>query len=526
MGNRKLTYADLEKRVLQLEKEIIREKEIKLKFKAVFENSVEGVILTDESGTITDWNNCIATGTGIQAERAVGKKIWEVQYSLLTEEWRKKYSASDMENLWKNLISSMSGDKVFTREGEFNKPDGSLVHTEDIVFPLKTGDEKYLCIIQRDLTERKNAQIALKKSEEKLKELNATKDKFFSVIAHDLKSPFNTINGYSQLLLNSIRDSDCHTSEKYVETIINSSQNAYRLLNNLLTWAGNEIGMISFKPVNIVLQRVTNDVLGILSSSANLKEITIKSNISAGDMLFADENMLRTILQNLVSNAIKYTKKGGSIIIDSKRTDQVVSVIVKDNGVGINPDAIEKLFEIENIQTTRGTEEEGGTGLGLLICREFVEKHGGKIGAESEPGRGSTFWFSLPVAQFNKKSLLGKLNVLIVDDEPHARTLLEVLLKEYCGMILIANNGSESIEICKKNADIDLILMDKRMPEMDGYEAIRQIRTFNKDVLIFALSASHDESEKEQAIKAGSNLFLYKPVDFDLLKDNMYYYFG
>jgi PAS domain S-box-containing protein len=525
MGNRKLTYADLEKRVLQLEKEIALEKEIKLKFKTVFENSVEGVILTDKSGTITDWNNCIARSTGINAERTVGEKIWEIQYSLTTEEWRKKYSASDMKHLWQNLITRLADGDIVTREGQYYRQDGSMVHTEDIVFPLKSGDENYLCIIQRDLTERKNAQIALKKSEEKLKDLNTTKDKLFSVIAHDLKSPFNTINGFLQLLLKSIRDADCVTSEKYVETLINSSQNAYRLLNNLLTWAGNETGMISFSPVNIDLQRVIEDVKELMSYSANLKEITINNKVRDNEMVFADENMLRTILQNLVSNAIKYTRKGGSIIIDSKLADNVVSVFVTDNGVGIKPEALEKLFDIANIHTTRGTEEEGGTGLGLLICREFVEKHGGKIGAESEPGNGSTFWFSLPDTQINKKSLLGSLKVLIVDDEPHARDLLEVLLKGYSGKILIANNGSESIEICKKNADIDLILMDKKMPEMDGYEATRQIRQFNKDVIIIALSASHDNSEKEQAINAGSNIFLYKPVDIDLLKDNIKFYF-
>ncbi len=525
MGNKKHTYADLEKRILQLEKELAGEKEIKLKFKTVFENSVEGVILIDDTGTITDWNNCIATSTGINAERAVGGKIWKIQYSLLTEEWRKKYSASDIENLWHNIISSLTSGNVFTKEGAFYNKDGSLVHTEDIVFPLKSGDQMYLCVIQRDLTDRKKAEMALKKSEEKLKELNATKDKLFSVIAHDLKSPFNTINGFSQLLLKSIRDSDFKTSEKYVDAIIYSSQSAYRLLNNLLTWASNEKGMISFSPVNIDLYRVVDDVTGLQSSSANLKEITINNKVRGNEMVFADENMLRTILQNLVSNAIKYTKKGGSIRIDSKLSETFVSIFVEDNGVGIKPEVLGKLFDIANIQTTRGTDEEGGTGLGLLICREFVEKHGGKIGVDSEPANGSTFWFSIPVPQKHKKSLMGDLKVLIVDDEPHARDLLEVLLKGCSGKILFANNGSESIEICKRNMDIDLILMDKKMPEMDGYEAIRQIRSFNKDVLIFALSASHDDSEKEQALKAGSNAFLYKPVDIDLLKNHIKYYF-
>lgn len=525
MGNRKLTYADLEKRVLQLEKELDREKETELKFKTVFENSVEGIILIDENGTVSDWNRFIAARTGLSRGKAVGKKIWDLQFSLLSDNWKEKYPVSILEHIWRNLITTLANDQTVSKEGQYIGQGGSLVLTEDIIFPMELGEKKFLCIIQRDLTERRNAEIALKKSEEKLKQLNATKDKFFSVIAHDLKSPFNTINGFSQLLLNSIRDSDCHTSEKYVETIINSSRNAYRLLNNLLTWASNEIGMIPFNPVSIDLHKVVEEVEVLLRSSANLKEITLYNNVSGNEMVFADENMLRTILQNLVSNAIKYTNKGGRIIIDSEANDKILTVNVTDNGVGIRPEALGKLFDIANIQTTRGTSEEGGTGLGLLICREFVEKHGGKIGAESEPGNGSTFRFSLPVNQGNKKSLLGSLKVLIVDDEPHARDLLAELLKGYSSKILIAKNGSESIEISKSNADIDLILMDKKMPEMDGYEAIRHIRNFNKDVLIFALSASHDDSEKELAIKAGSNEFFYKPVDIDLLKDNIKKYF-
>ncbi|MBI5009798.1 MAG: PAS domain S-box protein, partial [Bacteroidia bacterium] len=243
MGNRKLTYAELEERILKLEKELDREKETELKFKTVFENSVEGIILIDENGTVSDWNRFIAARTGLSREMAVGNKIWDLQFSLLSDNWKEKYPVSILEHIWLNLITTLANDQTVSKEGQYIGQGGSLVLTEDIIFPMELGEKKFLCIIQRDLTERRNAEIALKKSEENLKQLNATKDKFFSVIAHDLKSPFNTINGFSQLLLNSIRDSDCHTSEKYVETIISSSQNAYRLLNNLLTWASNEIGM-------------------------------------------------------------------------------------------------------------------------------------------------------------------------------------------------------------------------------------------------------------------------------------------
>jgi PAS domain S-box-containing protein len=396
MREKKPTPRQLAERFQELERELAHEKEIELKFKTVFDNSVEGIILTDETGTVTDWNKFIAGRTGITQDYAIGRKLWDLQYSLLSDEWKEMFPVETLEQIWLNLIETLSEDKPKSNEGQYFGKNGQLVLTEDIVCPIILNNKKCLCIIQRDLTERRNAEKALKESEEKLKQLNATKDKFFSIIAHDLKSPFNTINGYSQLLKKSIREADTESSEKYLEAIISSSQNTYILLNNLLTWARNELGMVPYNPVNNSVHKMVDDVNNLLIASARLKEIKITNSIPDYYTVIADENMIKTVVHNLISNAIKYTGRSGEIAIDIIQEETEIKICISDNGVGIRQDDLKNLFNISKIHTTRGTEEEGGTGLGLLICKEFVEKHGGKLGAESEYGKGSTFWFSLP----------------------------------------------------------------------------------------------------------------------------------
>ncbi len=396
MSEMKTTCREMAERFQEIEKELVHEKEVGLKFKSVFENSVEGMILTDDEGTVTDWNKFVAGKTGISQEYAIGRKLWDLQYSLLSDDWKAMFPAEKLKQIWLNLLETISEDKPVSNEGQYFGKNGQLILIEDVVSPIIVNNKKYLCIIQRDLTKRRNAEIALKESEEKLKQLNITKDKLFSIIAHDLKSPFNTITGYSQLLKKSIREKDTAASDKYLEAIISSSQNTFRLLNNLLTWARNEVGMITCNPVNISLYKIAEEVNDLLISSAMLKEISINNRINENIFIYADENMLKTIMNNLIANAIKYTDRGGKIIIESNQSDYETIITVTDNGIGIKHENLKTLFDNSSIQTTRGTEEEGGTGLGLLICKEFVEKQGGNIAAESEFGKGSKFWFSLP----------------------------------------------------------------------------------------------------------------------------------
>jgi PAS domain S-box-containing protein len=371
-------------------------RESEQKFRSIFNNIIDGIILVNETGTITEWNRCAALNTGVRSEEAIGNKIWDIQYKIITKDLQKIYPLERLRSIWENLLVSIKDSETFVREGKYNGLKGSEVLTEDLMSPMYIGDHKYLCVIQRDLTERRKAEQALKENEEQLKLLNKTQNKLFSIIAHDLKSPLSTVHGYLQLLRDSISENDLVTSEKYLDIIISSSKNNLSLLSNMLTWARSHTGQIEFNPVQCNLDGVVTEIKEILESSASLKNITIDTKIPSDTLVYADGNMMKTILQNLISNAIKFTPRGGSVLIRSEHEDGNSRIYISDNGVGINSSDMDKLFDISNIKISRGTDGEGGTGLGLFICREFVEKHGGKISAESKLGTGSTFLITLP----------------------------------------------------------------------------------------------------------------------------------
>lgn len=248
----------------------------------------------------------------------------------------------------------------------------------------------------RDITDRRKAEEALKKNQAQLAELNATKDRFFSIIAHDLKSPFNSILGLSELLIEEIRNKNYSEIEEFASLIQTSSQRTLDLLTNLLEWSRAQTGRIKFNPDSINLSESIDTVINLLNDSAKRKLINIKKEVPDNFMVWADKDMLKTILRNLVSNGIKFTNKGGEIIVGVVKNKDKTVVSVADNGIGMEKDAVKKLFRIDHSQSTQGTEEESGTGLGLLLCKEFVEFHDGEITAESTPGKGTTFYFTLP----------------------------------------------------------------------------------------------------------------------------------
>ena len=237
---------------------------------------------------------------------------------------------------------------------------------------------------------------SVKVSEQKLKELNATKDKLFSIIAHDLRSPFNTILGYSEELIETSKENNSSDSEKFSSIINVSAKNTLTLLDNLLNWTNSQIGQSIFNPQRINLTSEIKEILEIIKPTAKIKNISINCVQSYDIEVFADANMLKTILRNLVCNAIKFTNINGEINLSAKQNQGEIEITVSDNGVGINKDVIDNLFKIDSNFTSKGTQEEKGSGLGLILCKEFVEKHGGKIWVESEKGKGSDFKFTLP----------------------------------------------------------------------------------------------------------------------------------
>ena len=238
--------------------------------------------------------------------------------------------------------------------------------------------------------------VAMKTSE--LNELNASKDKFFSIIAHDLKNPFNNIIGFSELQKEEIKSGDYARLEEYAGMINTSAVQTYRLLENLLEWANTQRGKMSFNPVSVNLNEIFKEDLRILHEMAEVKHIELNCHFSDDLTIIADKNMIKTILRNLISNAIKFTPKNGKVDVNAVTDNKYVEIRVTDNGIGMTKETMAKLFRIDANLSTRGTDNEKGTGLGLFLCKEFVEKHGGKIRVESESGKGSAFIVSLSLA--------------------------------------------------------------------------------------------------------------------------------
>lgn len=241
--------------------------------------------------------------------------------------------------------------------------------------------------------EEQNSQI--NEQNEKLQELNATKDKFFSIIAHDLINPFNSFLGNTRFLSDNYSELEITETSECIRDINSSAENMYKLLQNLLQWANTQQGKIPFNPIEFDVYEVASTNAYLFDSVLKDKNIKLISHIKAGTKVYADYNMVDTVFRNLISNAIKFTPKGGLINLNSSSNGSVYEFSVVDSGIGISSENLNKLFRLDVHHTTFGTSKEKGTGLGLIICREFIEKNGGKIWVESEPDKGSRFNFIL-----------------------------------------------------------------------------------------------------------------------------------
>lgn len=240
-----------------------------------------------------------------------------------------------------------------------------------------------------DVTERK-------KAEKQLIRLNTDKDRFISILSHDLRSPFNSLLGFSELLREELKDYPNEETKIMIDTICNITQKTYELLQDTLLWANVMSKNLTYSPVLSNTSEIISKVANILEPSANVKNITIEYNSGKESAVYADIYMLKAILRNLVSNAIKFTNKGGKIKISATHDPDATIIKVADDGVGMKPEILEKLFNITSLQSSKGTDNETGTGLGLLLCKEFVDKHNGNIWVSSKEGKGTEISFSLP----------------------------------------------------------------------------------------------------------------------------------
>jgi len=358
------------------------------RYRRLFESAKDGILILDaESGMIKDVNPFLIEMLGYSKEEFIEKAIWEIGFF------------GDLVANKDKFIKLQQDEYVRYENLPLETAYGKTINVEFVSNVYLVDDRKVIQCNIRDITERRIADEALKKSEEALQKLNATKDKFFSIIAHDLKSPFNSIMGFSELLVEQVKNKDYNGIEKFAGIILNSSQRAVDLLMNLMEWSRSQTGRMEFIPEYFELVDFMGEILFMFDDIAGQKSIIIKKNLPSKIPVFADKAMINTVIRNLVSNAIKFTKTGGEIIITATEKQNEILVSVKDNGVGIPHSAVDKLFRIDENYTTSGTNNEQGTGLGLILCKEFIEKHGGKIWVESEEGKGSMFSFIIPTGK-------------------------------------------------------------------------------------------------------------------------------
>lgn len=232
-----------------------------------------------------------------------------------------------------------------------------------------------------------------------LQDLNATKDKFFSIISHDLRGPLNSLTSFSGLLINHTDSLSKEEIKMLAQDLDKSLKNLFALLENLLEWSRSQTGQIEFRSDKFDLATLLEENKELLKAQANNKKITIENTCHQEQPIYAHRNSVNTVVRNLISNAIKFTPEGGTITLGIKPQQDHVVVSIADNGVGMSKDIVAKLFRIDTKHTTKGTANEKGTGLGLILCKEFIEKNGGRIWVESEEGKGSVFLFTLPVSK-------------------------------------------------------------------------------------------------------------------------------
>jgi signal transduction histidine kinase len=248
-----------------------------------------------------------------------------------------------------------------------------------------------------ELLARVNTHLELMSQRKSLKDLNATKDKFFSIIAHDLKSPLNQLIGLSELINTGLKNGSVDESVRMADLMSDASKSAKALLENLLEWSRSQTGTIKFTPNPLDLHVLTREIVELHEQHALQKKVKLKAEVPENYFAFADANMIKTVLRNLVSNGIKFTNQGGNVTLSVEKENGNVIYSVADSGIGLKPEDIGKLFRIDINPNSIGNSKEKGTGLGLILCKEFVEINGGKIWVESKWREGTTFRFSLPV---------------------------------------------------------------------------------------------------------------------------------
>lgn len=391
-------------------------------------------------------------------------------------------------------VTSKNGEKIWLRESLklVRNNEGEIIERHSVVF---------------NITSIRNKEIELEKSNEMLKELNASKDKFISIVSHDLRAPFTTLLGFSEILLNE-KDLSEEERNEYLKYIYDASKTELNLINCLLDWSRLQTGRIKIEPTRLNVKNTVANAITSLTGVAVRKNIDIKIDIPQTLFMNADERLISQAILNLVSNAVKFTPKGKEVQIYSQRFKEgMLEIVVCDQGLGIPEEDQNKLFRIDQKFIMADTEGEKGSGLGLTLVKEIIDKHGGQVWFYSKVGEGSEFHFTIPEA---------KNIVLIVEDDPAVVALYKRTIENQLPNFEIktAINGYEAITLLK-NLIPTIIITDHDMPLMNGIQLVEAIykRDSNRLIPIIVISAKLNDEITRAYSKLGVDKIISKPFN-------------
>jgi len=469
-----------------------------------------------------------------------------------------KRKSPELEQL---ILHAKNGEVVHLPDTYYNAhdvvpkaPDNPL-WIRALLFPLKeSGDKRErLVFMHENITERKKAEQELIKAKEHAEESDHLKSAFLANMSHEIRTPMNGILGFADLLKDSKLSGE--EQQEYISIIEQSGVRMLNIINDIIDISKIEAGLMKLDPKESNINEQIEYIYSFFKPEAEAKGIKLSFNnpLPAKEAtIITDREKFYAILTNLVKNAIKYTEKGtieiGYNLVETHGSASPGSAspgsaslqfYVKDTGIGIPEDRQSAIFERFIQADIADKMARQGAGLGLSISNAYVEMLGGKISIESEEGIGSTFYFTLPynaepeerkvagkiVPAKKEENKIEKLKILVVEDDETSEKLISITVKEFSKEVISVRSGSEAVKVCRANPDLDLILMDIQLPEMNGYAATRQIRLFNTDVIIIAQTAYALYTDKEEAIIAGCNDYISKPIKKDELVSLIHKYF-
>jgi len=447
----------------------------------------------------------------------------------------------DREKVELAFTESINKNAFNTLEHRIITTSGTIKFVEDnwhIIYDKQGHPLRSLGTIQ-DISHSKLTEMELIKAKEQAEESDRLKSAFLANMSHEIRTPMNGILGFTKLLKEPKLSGE--NQQEYIKIIERSGNRMLNIINDIISISKVESGQMEISQTDTNVNEQVKYLYTFFKNEANQRGVEITYTTTLADKesnIKTDKEKLYAILTNLVKNAIKFTD-AGSIAFGYTKKGEFLEFYVKDTGTGISENQKKIIFERFRQAHESISRSFGGSGLGLTISKAYVELLGGKIWVESEEGKGSTFYFTIPFVSTEKvieeeeidtiiektNAPIRKLKVLIVEDDTISKMLITIAIKKFAGEILNANTGLEAIEACRNNPDIDLVMMDINMPEMGGYEATSRIRKFNRNVVIIAQTANAFASDRDEAIAAGCTDYIPKPVNLASLSELIQKYF-